>query len=185
MNAYDFDKTIYENDSTADFYIFCIKKKPSLFLTLFKTAAAAAKYYVFKKGSKTDFKQKMYSFLTKIDTEALAEEFWDKNIKNIKQFYLSQQKPDDVIISASPEFLLKPICARLNIKYLIASKVDPKSGKYSGVNCSGNEKVKRFYERFPDGKIERFYSDSHSDDPMAALAEQSFMVIGEKINPWD
>ena len=39
----------------------------------------------------------------------------------------------------------------------MASKVDMHSGKYSGVNCHGKEKVKRFYEAFPDGKIDNFY----------------------------
>ena len=26
MNVYDFDKTIYYGDSTADFYLFCLKR---------------------------------------------------------------------------------------------------------------------------------------------------------------
>lgn len=185
MNAYDFDKTIYKNDSTADFYLFCIKKHPMVFFSLFKTAFFAARYYVFKSGSKTRFKQGMYSFLKRIDAEALAEEFWDKNAEGIKGFYLKQQRHDDVIISASPEFLLSPICRRLNIKYLIASRVNPKNGLYSGENCHGKEKVRRFYERFPCGKIEKFYSDSHSDDPLAQIADESFLVKGEKLCPWD
>lgn len=184
MNAYDFDKTIYKNDSTADFYIFCIKKKPSLVFTLFRTAFAAVSYYLFKHGTKTDFKQSMYRFLTRIDATALAEEFWDTHIGGIKSFYLSQHRDDDVIISASPEFLLKPVCTRLGIKHLIASKVDPKTGIYSGENCHGKEKVRRFYERFPNGRIDLFYSDSHSDDPLADLADESFLVKGEKVLPW-
>lgn len=184
MNAYDFDKTIYINDSTADFYIFCIKKKPSLVITLFTTALAATRYYVFKRGSKTDFKQTMYRFLTKIDAVSLAEEFWEKHIDGIKVFYLSQHKDDDVIISASPEFLLKPICRQLGIKNLIASKVDPKTGKYSGANCHGEEKVRRFYEAYPNSMIEKFYSDSHSDEPLAKIAEESFLVKGNTIFPW-
>lgn len=184
MNAYDFDKTIYINDSTADFYIFCIKKKPSLAFTLFTTAFAAVNYYVFKRGTKTQFKQKMYGFLKNIDAHSLAEEFWDKHIGGIKSFYLLQQRDDDVIISASPEFLLKPICNRLGIKHLIASRVDPKTGIYCGENCHGKEKVMRFFERFPNGKIEQFYSDSHSDDPLAEISDESFLVKGEKLLPW-
>ena len=27
VNTYDFDKTIYNGDSTIDFYIFCLKKE--------------------------------------------------------------------------------------------------------------------------------------------------------------
>ena len=91
---------------------------------------------------------------------------------------------DDVIISASPEFLLKPVCKRLKIKNLMASKVDMHSGKYSGVNCHGKEKVKRFYEAFPNGKIDNFYSDSYSDSPLAEIAEKAFMVDGDKVEGW-
>lgn len=185
MNAYDFDKTIYKNDSTADFYLFCIRKKPSLFFSLFNTAFAAVRYYIFKKGTKTEFKERMYSFLKKIDAVSLTEEFWDKHISGIKDFYINNQQADDVIISASPEFLLKPICKRLGIEHLIASKVDPKTGKYSGLNCHGSEKVNRFYERFPNEKIDEFYSDSHSDDPLAQIAQKSFLVCNEKILSWE
>lgn len=117
---------------------------------------AFLKFYVFKKGTKTDFKEKMYRFLTYCDTEKDVNDFWKEYIGNIKPFYLEQKKDDDVIISASPEFLLKPVCKRLKIKNLMASKVDMHSGKYSGVNCHGKEKVKRFYEAFPDGKLTIF-----------------------------
>ena len=30
MNVYDFDKTIYDGDSTLDFYLFSLKKNPML-----------------------------------------------------------------------------------------------------------------------------------------------------------
>ncbi len=184
MNVYDFDKTIYKNDSTADFYLFCIRKKPALFFSLFNTAAAAARYYLFKSGSKTDFKRRMYSFLRRVDAETLAEEFWDKNIHKIKSFYLELRRGDDVIISASPEFLLRPACRRLGVKNLIASRVDPKSGDYDGENCHGEEKLRRFYLCFPNGVIDNFYSDSHSDDPLAAISKASFLVSGDKLTPW-
>ena len=105
--------------------------------------------------------------------------------KNIKRWYLENHRPDDVVISASPEFLLRPVCKRLKIPVLMASVVDKKTGLYSGENCWGEEKVRRFYERFEDGKIDSFYSDSYSDAPLAEIAEKAFIVSGEKITPWD
>ena len=39
-------------------------------------------------------------------------------------------------------------------------------------------------ELFPDEHIERFYSDSHNDDPLAELAEEAFMVKDGKLIPW-
>ena len=140
--------------------------------------------FMFKRGTKTEFKEKMYRFLTFCDTEKDVKDFWKEYIGNIKPFYLEQKEDDDVIISASPEFLLKPVCKRLKIKDLIASKVDMQSGKYSGINCHGKEKVKRFYEVFPDGKIDNFYSDSYSDSPLAEIADKAFMVDGDKVESW-
>ena len=36
MNIYDFDKTIYDGDSSIDFYKFCVKKNKLLILNSFK-----------------------------------------------------------------------------------------------------------------------------------------------------
>ena len=184
MNAYDFDKTIYDGDSTADFYIFCLKKHKNIILLAPSLLCAFLRFYVFKKGTKTEFKEKMYRFLTKCNAEKDVTEFWDKNCDKIKDFYIKQKKSDDVIISASPEFLLAPICRNLGIKHLIASKVDSKSGKYSGVNCHGREKVRRFYEELKDGEIDEFYSDSLSDTPMAEISKKAFLVNRNKITEW-
>lgn len=183
MNVYDFDNTIYRGDSTADFILWSIKRKPSLVLSL---CSCGLPYlaYIIKNGSKTHFKEKMYSFLQKIDDiDKETEIFWDEHMVNIKDWYKNQHLDDDVIISASPEFLLKPICRRLNIRNLIASVVDKKTGFYSGINCFGAEKVRRFYEKY-NGKIENFYSDSRSDEPLALLADSAYLVNGDKITPW-
>ncbi|WP_295249444.1 HAD-IB family phosphatase [Ruminococcus sp.] len=153
MNVYDFDKTIYYGDSTADFYLFCLKRHKKILTLAPSLLGAFLKFYVFKRGTKTEFKEKMYRFLTFCDTEKDVKDFWKEYIGNIKPFYLEQKEDDDVIISASPEFLLKPVCKRLKIKDLIASKVDMQSGKYSGINCHGKEKVKRFYEVFLTEKL--------------------------------
>ncbi|MBR1482225.1 MAG: HAD-IB family phosphatase [Ruminococcus sp.] len=184
MNVYDFDKTIYDGDSTADFYLFSLKRHKKILLSVPSLLGAFVRFYVFKSGSKTDFKQVMYRFLRRCDTEKDVADFWAEHRRGIKDFYLLQQKDDDVIISASPEFLLEPICATLGIRYLMASKVDPHTGIYSGVNCHGKEKVRRFYERFPDGKIDEFYSDSYSDAPLAAIAEKAFLVKGTELKNW-
>ncbi len=184
MNVYDFDKTIYDGDSTADFYIYSLKKHKKILLLLPSLIGAFLKFYVFKIGTKTMFKEKMYRFLTYCHIENDIEDFWNKHQHKIKGFYIDQQKSDDVIISASPEFLLEPICKRININHLIASKVDCKSGKYDGINCHGKEKVRRFYEVFENGKIDEFYSDSYSDTPLAQIADRAFIVKGNEISDW-
>ncbi len=185
MNVYDFDKTIFDGDSSARFYFFCVAKKPSLLIGLFKMFCPSIKI-LFKRMSKTEYKEKFYSYFSRIDTEKLLPEFWDKNIGRIKSFYLEMQKEDDVIISASPYFLVKPCCEKLGIKYLYASDVDSKTGKTTGKNCHGEEKVRRFLNAgFEKGSIDKFYSDALSDTPLAQISKQAFIVDGEKIIPWN
>lgn len=183
MNVYDFDNTIYDGDSTFDFYIFSLRKHKKIIKTFPSLIGAFLKYYVFKQGTKTEFKEKMYRFLLYVDIEKDLEEFWKTHKSNIKKWYFEKQKEEDIIISASPYFLLKPICKELNIKYLTASNVSPDTGKYTGINCHGEEKVRLFYEKY-NGKIDEFYSDSYSDQPLAKISEKSFMVKGNTITPW-
>lgn len=62
MNVYDFDNTIYDGDSTADFYLFSIKRHKKIALKLPSLFCAFFNFYVLKNGTKTEFKQKMYRF---------------------------------------------------------------------------------------------------------------------------
>ena len=124
MNVYDFDKTIYDGDSTADFYIFSLKRHKKILLLAPSLIGAFLKFYVFKIGTKTQFKEKMYKFLKYCDIQKDITDFWNINIDKIKPFYKNQQQKDDVIISASPEFLLAPICKTLKINYLLQNLSD-------------------------------------------------------------
>ena len=89
-----------------------------------------------------------------------------------------------MIISASPEFTIQRFCHQLGIQQVIASVVDPQTGKYTGLNCHGAEKVRRFKERMTSGTVEEFYSDSLSDAPLAGLAEKAYLVKGNNRLPW-
>jgi len=186
MNAYDFDKTIYDGDSTADFYFYCLLHQPQILLWL---PYQAWSFFLYVVGfyTKTQFKERFYKFFKSVkDIEQTVEKFWDKNISGIKSWYLENSRDDDIIISASPEFLLRPACERLKIKNLIASRVNLHDGKYTGLNCYGEEKVARFFEAMPNAEYECFYSDSLSDEPLALLAKkEKYIVEGDKLIPWN
>lgn len=175
MNIYDFDGTIYAGDSTVDFYRYCIKKRPQVLLYLPETLIWGLGF-ICKLVKKTTFKEHFYHFLKAIDTDKMVISFWRSHIDNIYPWYYEKHKDDDIVISASPYFLLRPICDKLKIKTLIASKVDPKDGRYDGLNCHGEEKVKRLYSEVGKVHIDNFYSDSHSDTPLAKLADKAFLV---------
>ena len=44
MNAYDFDKTIYNGDSTAHFYLFSLRRHPKIWLLLPSLLGAALRF---------------------------------------------------------------------------------------------------------------------------------------------
>ena len=185
MNIYDFDETIYDSDSTKDFYFYCLKKYPKILLSV-PMMAWTFFLYILGVKTKTQFKEKMYRFLTYVpDIDSILNDFWNVHEHKVKSWYKNRQREDDIIISASPEFLLEPICERLGIKNLMASKVDRHTGLYDGENCWGEEKVKRLYEKFPDAKCEEFYSDSLSDTPLAELADKAMIIRGNELIEWN
>lgn len=180
MNVYDFDKTIYKGDSTLDFYFWCIKRNP-LILVVLPIQFLGFLLYNFKLKDKDYFKEKFYFFLKYINySETIIDQFWNEKIYKIMDWYLLQKEDTDVIISASPEFLLKPLEKKLGIGKIIASKVEPTTGKLLSKNCYGEEKVIRFVEIFKNRKILKFYSDSLSDAPLARLSKHSFLVNYKK-----
>lgn len=183
MNIYDFDKTLYGSDSTMDFIFYSFRKHPALVRFLPEIGWAAA-WYAMKRIDKTAMKQHFYHIFTGYDAEGLLEEFWDSHQHKIFPWYPGQQEETDIVISASPEFLLKPICKRLGIRHLIASRVDSRTGSYTGANCWGPEKVVRLKDEMGITHCDKFFSDSYSDQPLADIAEEAFLIVKGDICPW-
>lgn len=184
MNVFDWDGTIYDGDSTRDFVFYCFKRFP-------KTRRHIPSILWYGAGfglrivKKKTFKQKLFAIVSKIDDLAGAvSDFWRINNKKIKKWYLDMKQPTDVIISASPEFLLEPICRELGVHSMMATRVDTKTGLFNGENCIGEEKVVRFNERYPGEEIDEFYSDRYVDTPVARVAKKAIMVKGDKLTPW-
>ena len=92
-----------------------------------------------------------------------------------------------MIISASPEFLLKPITERLGVN-LLATKMDIKTCIIETNSCYAKEKTLQMLAKdyFENNTVDNFYSDSISDIPMALCAEHAFLVNkrATKIEPW-
>ena len=184
MNVYDFDNTILRGDSSARFFAWCLGHCPRMWLDI-PAQAVNGLLFILKIRPKQAFKQRMFGFLRLIDVENAVPAFWRDNLPRVKAWYRQTHRPDDVVISASPEFLIRPACDALGIRHVMASPVDRHTGAFHGLNCHGAEKVRRFREIWPDAIVENFYSDSHSDDPMAAIAEKAWMVKGERIQKWE
>lgn len=186
MNVYDFDQTIFYPDSSYSFTNWYLNRHPLVGIVSAPVTALYGIFYLSRLVSKESFKEKIFAYVRYIDDiDSEIQRFWDEYEHRLCKWYLRQRRDDDLIISASPEFVIRPIAERLGIDF-IATDMDRKTGKIYGRNCSGEEKVRRFRERFPDAKVEAFYSDSLSDTPMAKVAEKAYRVIdkGQKLIPW-
>lgn len=177
MIGYDFDKTIFDGDSFTRFYLFTLIRRPFLFFIL-PLYIVPFILFLFKRIGKKEIKQLlMINLLFYKNREKILNKFWDKNFIHIKKWYIEQKKESDIIISASPTFLVKAACDRLGIKTVIATELNLYTLKVTGKNCYGIEKVNRFEEVF--GKelvLDAFYSDSLSDLPMMQKSKKGILV---------
>ena len=174
--AYDFDGTIYDGDSSVDFYIFCFLRRPYIFI-LWPIQIIYAFLYAIGLIDKTKMKESFFSYLKIINKkDALLENFWQKNMKKIKGWYVKKNHKQDIIISASPMFLLEIPCKKFKVKDLIASEVDINTGKFLSKNCHGTQKVYRIKKSYPKAKVKEMYTDSKVDKPMIDYAEKGFLV---------
>ncbi len=185
MNAYDFDDTIYDGDSSIDFLKFYLRKDPSLIKMI---PAVAKVWYDYKKTNLRfdDLIADMGGYFEEYcrvhnpDATALSREFWDAHEHKIKPFYKQIQRPDDLIITASPYFQIEEICKRIGVTHFLATELDIETGKF-GRGCFREKKIDFFREAYPDGVIDDFYTDSLNDEFLFPYAKRVFMVKGHKI----
>ena len=181
--VYDFDKTIYDGDSSIDFLIYILKRNKRTPLYFIKFIFAFTKYK-FKIINKEKMKEIFFSVLKDVkNIDEEVEKFWIINEKKIKKFFGDKLSHEfDIIATASPEFLIKPIAKKFNVKTLFASDINKKTGEFKGINCHGIEKVKRIKEKYPNSIIKEMYSDDiKSDKPLLDIALNSYIVKKDKI----
>jgi len=185
MNVYDFDGTIFPTDCTVGFGFWCMNRHPKLWvmffpkmvITLIRRKAGQIPEYLMQR--------KLFSFLTLVnDFDEQIERYWDKNEKKIAPWYLAQKRPDDLIISASPDCIIGPIAKRLGVNFM-ATEFDREFGVFLNNLMYAKEKAKYIFDHgFP--VIENFYSDSLADTPLALCAERAYLVSNKArtVNPW-
>lgn len=182
MNIYDFDNTIFRGDSSVKFIKYSLLRHPLLVIWCFLKTGFESIKYIFKKSDFGLIKSQLFSFVKHIrNLDDYMDKYVLKQQKNIKNFYLEQKKENDVVISASFDFIVRPFCERLGIKHIIATEYDTKNGKILGKNCKGKEKIVRFTAVFKKSKVNEAYSDSLSDIPMFEIAKKGFLVKDDKI----
>lgn len=171
-DLYDFDKTVFNGESGSEFWLFCLKRHPKLIKYLPRQLKGLFDCYALHKISEVRAKELLYSCLSAIDAEKEAALFWEKNAFRINSWFKPREHDVPVIVcSASPVFQIKPICDKLGVTLLIATKMDTETGKISGKNCKGEEKVRRISVQAAEYEIRDVYTDDIvSDRPILELS---------------
>ena len=180
MNGYDFDDTIFRSNSMRRFYFFCALRLPYLFVLFLPVIAVAGILRGLRILDKNKYLFALEWFIACVPhAERFAVKFWDKNMRRIKGWYLEQKRDDDIVVSASPYFLINEACKRLGVA-CIATDLDTHA-RLHGKHCHGAVKVQMFRERFGDQPLATYYSDSLSDTPMFRFANRGYFVKGDKV----
>ncbi len=187
MNAYDFDGTIYDGDSGIDFVMYVFSKKPFFVIGHMIKSIGSVIGYKFGKVDFKTAKSKVFAFVGNVDNlDELIEGFANKNKNKLKDYYHTNRKDDDLIISASLDFYLKPLCEKIGLKNVICTEYDIKSGVILNENCKGEEKVKRFEAIYgKDAIIENAYGDSKGDIPLLKRAKNGYMIKKQKVTKYE
>jgi len=185
---FDFDGTITTRDSLLEFIKF--SKGVNQFYTGFLINSPFLVAY--KAGIITNqlAKEKVFRFFFgKMPVEkfqAFCDEFSDtcipslirrKALKEIKK--LQDAGVEIIIVSASSENWLKKWCDAQQVG-LIATRMEKKNGlitgKIEGLNCHGEEKLRRIHERFDLSEYSTIYcyGDTKGDKPLLGLATFAF-----------
>ena len=116
--------------------------------------------------------------------ERLVVRFWKMNVNKLKYRLIRDMSADDIVISASPKFIVNVAVKAIGVQNCIATDMDIKSGKIVGKNCYGKVKLERFGLDFPNLKLNAFYSDSLSDLSMKAVSSDFYLVKGDKVEKY-
>ena len=185
IDVYDFDGTIYDGDSTADFVLFCLPRPPELIGGLPRIALAALRLAV-KSYNLTQFKTVLFGEMSKrFSLEKEAEAFWLSEKTRAKLGEWFQKTPRDlpiVIASASPEFELKHAAKILGVETLIGTQCDMVTGALTGKNCKGAQKIERIREVFGEYEVRAMYTDdAKADGPLLAIAKEQYIVTHGRV----
>ena len=188
---FDFDGTLLRGDSIVRFCRFARKKGAAGPLALLRAGALAALYGL-RVISAERAKAGALAFLKGWTDERLApladafcrEELLPRLYPDALAEIRRLQKEDARVwlVSASPEFYLRPLERALGLDAIIATRYEAPEGRVAGRNCRGTEKVLRIAELMAargeevDYAASWAYGDSRGDAPMLRLCGHKVAV---------
>lgn len=201
LAIFDVDFTLTKKETLMELYKFVVFKnfKNIRFLP---RALCSGLMYSIKVYDEKRVKESFLKFIDKIheeDLDNLAKEYYSKVLKKI--LYkdaidmikkLKNEGCKIYLISASPEFYLKELYDIKEVDVIIGTKFRVENGFFArqmdGLNCKGEEKVRRLKEYLQANNIEVDYknsymfSDSLSDKPLLDLVGNPYLINYKKKN---
>lgn len=189
LALFDFDGTLYLHDSFTGFIFYALRKRHILkrgmqilpwiqayYLKLYPAHRMRPKLYA------SMFKNSDAEEILKLAQDYAQQLIFKLNPKLLEQLIQHQELGHEVVlVSASLDLYLKPVCSYLNID-LICSEVEIKAGKMTGfyqtADCSNQQKKIRILEKYnlKDYAEIYAYGNSDEDEEMLSLATYSYMV---------
>ncbi|ENX58988.1 MULTISPECIES: HAD-IB family hydrolase [Acinetobacter] len=196
LALFDFDGTLYPRDSFTGFIFFALSKRhivkrglkilpwiQAYYLRLYPAHAMRPRLF-----------QSMFKDISVDVVEQLAHEYAQKLTKKLdpdlfQQLQLHQQRGDHIVlVSASIDLYLAPICEVLNIE-LLCTQTETKdgrlTGRYSSEDCSCEQKKLRILQSYNLANYQTIYAygNSEEDLEMLSLADHPYMMGVEQALP--
>lgn len=184
MKVFDFDNTLYHGESSIEFGFFLMKKNIKVALWIPKMLFGLLRYKMCLisreeiMNQTDDFMKIIIS--SKKEVEDMAFEFWEKNEKYLHKELIEKIEADDIIITASPSFIIEPLKNKLRTSNIISSEIDL-ANKHVVNLIFGEHKVKAYREKYGETPIDCFYTDSYNDKSLMDISKTVFLVDKKSI----
>ena len=189
LALFDFDGTLYLDDSFTQFIFYTLSKRHIVRRGI-KILPWIQAYYANIYPAHA-MRQKLYQHMFKhqkyVHIKKLAETYSHTLLKQLNPVLLAQLKHHQAlghtvaIVSASLDLYLQPLSELLNVD-LICTQTEQRhhhlTGHYLTPDCSGEQKKSRIQQQFPTDEFDEIYAygNSHEDLAMLSLATHRFMV---------
>ncbi|WP_426349106.1 HAD family hydrolase [Alloiococcus sp. CFN-8] len=199
LAIFDVDYTLTKKETSIELFKYVLKKDPKKIIYLPRALFSGLLYimgiYDEKKSKESFFK--FIDGLEEANMEKLVKDFYRNRLKNIiyddaiaMMRKLKSEGCKIYLISASPEFYLKELYSLEIVDKIIGTRYACTGGFHSrtleGLNCKGEEKVRRLMEELKkdnikvDFKNSYMFSDSLSDKPLFDLVGNAFLINYKK-----
>jgi phosphoserine phosphatase len=179
MKVFDFDSTIYRGESPVDFTFFMIRhnKKIIRYVPRILFCLASYKLHLIKKEKLESLSNE---FIEKVldDPDSLNEfvsQFWATHARKLNPDIVKLIDSGDVIITASPSFLINGVSDLINTKHILGTEIDLKQKKLIWYNF-GDNKVDRYRSIYGYRQIDAFYTDSFYDEYLMGISREVYIV---------